>query len=218
MFVSRFAFVVFAFFLAQADPISGAGYGGDPDLLIEPQDEATTRLVAEEVRTAMPAGQGWRFNLDVRHNDQQHELLGLHNEQEPVLNKRTLDVIKAFLLKKGQRCTYSQKFNNNPCFTTEHFKFYLNPDSGGPHQHPQWNMNCDPERGDFNTLVIRRRMLDDRDDGRNQYAYIAFINADDIRVASAFGDHPPPLQLRELAVNAVKELLASMAVERIKPS
>ena len=99
-------------------------------------------------------------------------------------------------------------FNNNPCFTTEHFIFYLNPDPGGPYQHRQWNMNCDLDKGDFNTLVVRRRMLDDRDDGRNQYAYIGFINADDIRLVPAFGDHLSALQLLELSLKAVKEVLA----------
>ena len=215
MFASRLALVALISFAVQANPTKGVGCGGDTDVLLELQDTATTCRAFEKLRAAMIAGHKTRFNFHMRHNDPQAVLLRLDSEREPVLNKRNLDAIKVFLLKKGQRCTYSQKFSNNPCFTTDHFIFYLNPDPGGPYQHPQWNMNCDPNEGDFNTLVVRRRMLDDRDDGRDQYAYIGFINADDIRVAPAFGDHPPALQLHALAVNAVRELRAARAVDGV---
>ena len=173
-------------------------------------------VVQADANAAAPiAARGARFNSHGGHNDPQTALLRLRSAQEPVLNKRNLDTIKSFVLKKGQRCTYSQKFNDNPCFATEHFIFYLNPDPGGPHQYPQWNMNCDPNGGDFNTLVIRRRMLDNRDDGRDQYRYIGFIDGDDIQIKSAFGDDPPPSQLREFALTGVKELLAARAAQSV---
>jgi hypothetical protein len=75
---------------------------------------------------------------------------------EPVLNKENLDRVKRFILGTGRRCTYVNMFNNNPCFELADFEFYLNPDPG-PNGHPQWNINCDATRGDFNTLAVREK-------------------------------------------------------------
>jgi hypothetical protein len=79
----------------------------------------------------------------------------IKGSEDAVLNKKNLDIAKRYLLKNGQTCTWSNMYNNNPCFATQHYYFYLNPDPGGPHHHSQWNINCDPKLGDFNTLVIR---------------------------------------------------------------
>jgi hypothetical protein len=80
------------------------------------------------------------------------------SSQNKVLSKKNLDAIKRFILKTGQTCTYSNMYNDNPCYQTAHYQFYLNPDPGGPHNHPQWNINCDPKKGDFNSLVIETNM------------------------------------------------------------
>lgn len=85
----------------------------------------------------------------------------LQSGKEAVLNRENLLRIKAFILRNGETRIYSQMYNDNPAFETERFAFYLNPDPGGPHDHPQWNINCDPERGDFHTLVIRRDITGD---------------------------------------------------------
>jgi hypothetical protein len=32
---------------------------------------------------------------------------------------------------------------------------FLNPEPGGPNNHPQWNINCDQTKSDFNQIVVR---------------------------------------------------------------
>ena len=91
---------------------------------------------------------------------------------EPILGKRNLDRIKNYIIAQGRRCTYSNMYNNNPCFDLAGVRLYLNPDPG-PDGHPQWNINCDISRGDFNTLVLHDA------DG---YRTIDFRDAGDIRV------------------------------------
>ena len=85
----------------------------------------------------------------------------------PVLSRSNLIAIQQFILKQGRTQTYCQMYNNNPYFPMKNDHFYLNPDTG------QRNINCDPEKSGFHTLVIRNR---DRgwDDGRDQYRYIEF--------------------------------------------
>ena len=75
---------------------------------------------------------------------------------DPVLNKKNLDKVKRHIITNGDRCTYVNKYNNNPCWAVSEFQFYLNPDPG-PDGHRQWNINCDIARGDFNTLVVHVR-------------------------------------------------------------
>ena len=65
--------------------------------------------------------------------------------------------IKTFILSKGQKRTYSNRFNNNPYYLFGDMEVFLNPEPGGPHQHPQWNINCDPKLSDFTELVIRTK-------------------------------------------------------------
>ena len=72
---------------------------------------------------------------------------------DPLLNKANLDQIKRHIIALGARCTYLNMYNHNPCWSLAPYVFYLNPDPG-PDGHPQWNVNCDVTRGDFNTLVI----------------------------------------------------------------
>jgi hypothetical protein len=49
---------------------------------------------------------------------------------EPFLNQYTLDRVKRFILAKGQRCTYSNMYNHNPCLRVADIQLYLNPDPG----------------------------------------------------------------------------------------
>jgi hypothetical protein len=95
-------------------------------------------------------------------------------------------------------------YNNNPTFRTTNFAFYLNPDGG------QSNINCDPMKGDFNTLVIRRnppgRMTDE--EFQDQYRNINFFNEFSIRLeAHDLNPKAPVSQIRELSERAVIELL-----------
>jgi hypothetical protein len=87
---------------------------------------------------------------------------------DPVLNRANLIAIKQFILKQEHKETYCNMYNNNPFFAVKNYRFYLNPDPG-PNGHPQFNVNCDPQKTDFHTLVIRNM-----DWGPDQYRHIQF--------------------------------------------
>ena len=130
----------------------------------------------------------------------------IYHPSEMTLTKPNLDKIKRFILNRGQTCTYNNMFNRQPCVSTDHFTFYLHPDPG-PNNQPQWNINCDPAIGDFNTLVVHR----DRQ-ATGQYQTIHF--RDEKRVTLEGGRtqrHADPKMLRatiwELPAQAVEELL-----------
>jgi hypothetical protein len=78
-------------------------------------------------------------------------------DDDPVLSVDNLNALKDFILARKRVRTFCNMYNGNPWLETEHFDLYLLPDAGGPHGHPQWNINCDPTRGDFRRLVIRRK-------------------------------------------------------------
>ena len=67
---------------------------------------------------------------------------------DPVLNLDNFILIKNFILAQGRRQTYCNMFNDNPAYNIADCYYYLNPDTG------QANINCDPTKSDFNTLVI----------------------------------------------------------------
>ena len=73
---------------------------------------------------------------------------------DPILNRANLIAIKQFILEQGRRETYCSMYNNNPAFFVKNHSFYLNPDPG-PDGFRQYNINCDPQKTDFQTLVIR---------------------------------------------------------------
>src|SRR5215475_532591 len=102
--------------------------------------------------------------------------------EDAVVNRDNLIAIRTFMLRSGKTRTYSNMYNNNPWLETEHFHLYLNPDPGGPHDHRQWNINCDPKVGDFQTLVLRRKLTDHTtdDEFRDQYRRLDFSRADRI--------------------------------------
>lgn len=104
----------------------------------------------------------------------------------PLLNKANLDRIKRHIIDAGARCTYSNKYNDNPCWAHAGYDFFLNPDPG-PDGHPQWNIDCDTERGDFNTLLVRRSA------GSAQYVDIDFLHAEavSIRFSRLRAGHEP---------------------------
>lgn len=94
---------------------------------------------------------------------------------DPLLNKVNLDRVKRYILNAGARCTYASKYNNNPCWAHAGYDFFLNPDPG-PDGHPQWNIDCDVARGDFNTLVVRRSV------DWALYVDIDFLHAEDVSI------------------------------------
>ena len=57
--------------------------------------------------------------------------------------------IKEYILKKGDRQTYCNMYNHNPHLVFGTYHAYLHPSVG------QSNINCDPEKSDFNELVIQ---------------------------------------------------------------
>ena len=119
--------------------------------------------------------------------------------QELLINRENLTSIKQFIIKSGLRETYSQMFNNNPAYHTKKFSFYLNPDTG------QKNINCEIDKSDFQTLVIRDP------DRKSQYCYIDFTNKNEINVRI-----PGPTedltvsQVRGFASEAIQEILAEI--------
>jgi hypothetical protein len=134
-----------------------------------------------------------------------------------VLNKKNLDVIKRFMLKTGQTCTFTNMYNNNPCYQTAHYQFYLIPDPGGPHNHIQWNMNCDPKKGDFNTMVIKASpsqnsaQINSKIDLKTINTTVNFIEKDNINIQ--FFDIKNNISSAAAIASseiAVKELLLAM--------
>jgi hypothetical protein len=142
--------------------------------------------------------------------------------ESEVLNKNNLDVAKRFILKNGQTCTWSNMYNNNPCFATANYNFYLNPDPGGPHNHPQWNINCDPKKGDFNSLVIRSTdqqkeiVKDSKVTIDNLNLTLNFIGKDKVEFRT-YGSKVDDIAAIKSSEIAVKELLIAVKnASRIK--
>jgi hypothetical protein len=142
------------------------------------------------------------FSLHTIGETMQHTTI-IKSSEQAVLNKKNLDKIKRFILKNAQTCTYSNMYNNNPCFTTKHYQYYLNPDPGGPNNHVQWNINCDPKKGDFNTLVMMTL------DGNNTYTAIEFIKESEIQLDRGYL-RPDFAGLRTAAEAGVKEILLAI--------
>jgi hypothetical protein len=73
---------------------------------------------------------------------------------DPFLNRTNLISVKKFILKQGLTQTYCNMYGNNPAYSVDKYRFYLNPDPAGPNGHPQHNIHCDPKLTDFQTLVM----------------------------------------------------------------
>lgn len=74
-------------------------------------------------------------------------------QEPPQLTRDALQQVKRLILASGHRCTFSNMYNHNPCARAGGLDLYLIPDPG-PDGHPQWNLNSDPARGDFHTLLV----------------------------------------------------------------
>jgi hypothetical protein len=111
-------------------------------------------------------------------SDRQEQRMKAQETEE--LTRARLDRVKRLILQAGARCTYSSKYNHNPCLHTAEFHLYLDPDPG-PNGHPQWNLDCDPAIGDFHTLVVRRRS------GEDGWGSVQFLPGQDLTVSS-FGE------------------------------
>ncbi len=123
---------------------------------------------------------------------------------EKVITRTNLISIKQFILKQGRRETYSNKYNNNPAFRTKRFSFYLNPDTG------QENINCDIEKSDFHTLMIRRS-----GGGKNQYRKVEFLDKYYIYIVVSCPTNDLTVsQAREFVVEAIKDIQKEMEKEK----
>lgn len=145
----------------------------------------------------------------------------VRSDEEAIINKTNLDRIKRFILNKKFTCTFSQMYNNNPFFQTDNYSFYLIPDPGGPHNHPQWNINCDPKKGDFNILTIRRKIDEDLSDDEvdDQYRRINFSNPLYIRIMSDISDPNMKIYLiRQFPEQAIKEILTIIQLDEMSKS
>jgi len=70
-------------------------------------------------------------------------------ELKTFFNVENFTLIKKFILEKGGKETYCNKYNTNPHYKFEIGDVYLNPEGG------EKNINCDPEQSDFDELVIK---------------------------------------------------------------
>lgn len=61
----------------------------------------------------------------------------------------SFDRIVRFILERGDRLTFCNRFNHNPHYRFSSFDAFLSPDIG------QRNINCDPQLSGFDTLTIR---------------------------------------------------------------
>jgi len=129
---------------------------------------------------------------------------------DSIINRENLVRIKQFILLSKQTRTFCQMFNDNPFFETERYEFYLNPDPGGPHKHPQWNINCDPSRGDFHTIIVRKKLAYFRSDGdfQDQYRRLSFAGPD-VQIVNDHDDSKvaDDAKLKQFPEDAIKELL-----------
>ena len=71
-----------------------------------------------------------------------------------VLTATNFLLIKNYILARGDRLTYCNRYNHNPHFQFREIDIYLNPDTG------QQNINCDPRLSGFNEMVIRTKDSD----------------------------------------------------------
>ncbi len=65
-----------------------------------------------------------------------------------LLTATNFAVIRQFILRDGDRQTYCNMYNHNPHLAGLGFDVFLDPADG------QKNINCDPELGEFDTIVI----------------------------------------------------------------
>ncbi len=131
-------------------------------------------------------------------------------DADPVVNRANLERIKKLILASGRTCTYCNMYNDNPAWETERFHLFLNPDPGGPHDHPQFNINCDPRRGDFRTLVIRRKPAAETtpEEFRDPYRRLDFRSDREIVMRLEAG--VPEDRAWDLPRQAIPEALASL--------
>jgi hypothetical protein len=126
--------------------------------------------------------------------------LRMRSDEEKVLNRANLTVVKEFIIKGGVRATYSNMYNNNPALQGERWTFYLNPDTG------QQNINCEIGKSDFQILVIRG--------SEAKYCHIDFRDANNIVISVPHpADDLTVGQMRKFAEDGVKELLAAAKKE-----
>ena len=119
-----------------------------------------------------------------------------------IITRANLIKIKEFILKNGFRSTYCNMYNNNPAFHGKNFHFYLNPDNG------QKNINCDPDKSDFNTLVMRKMK---HASGEDQYRYINFLDKHNIYIEVSLPlKDLTVLQTQKMAIDGMREILGEI--------
>lgn len=136
------------------------------------------------------------------------------SSDEKVITRANLTHIKQLIIKNGLRETYCQMYNNNPAYHSKRFYFYLNPDTG------QQNVNCEIDKSDFQTLVIRGT---NTSDGKNHYCHIAFHDEFYINISVPWPTEDlSVLKIRAYAIEALEEILSEIekdtVVSKSKPT
>jgi uncharacterized protein (DUF2141 family) len=120
--------------------------------------------------------------------------------KEKIITRENLIGIQQFILKQGKRQTYCNMYNNNPAYQMKNYQFFLNPDDG------QGDINCDPKKCTFHTLVIRKAGR-----GRTQYRRIDFINKHCIDITANYPtDDLTVQQVRQFVNDAMVEIMAEI--------
>ena len=122
---------------------------------------------------------------------------------EGIITRENLIKIQQFILKRGKRETYCNMYNSNPTTKTNSYQFHLNPDTG------QKNINCDPEKSKFHTLVIQNLKADTA-----PYRTVKFLDKDYIHLSTTSPKNDlTAQQLRNPIESALKEILEKIQKE-----
>lgn len=153
---------------------------------------------------------------------------GVPLDLQPLVNRANLVRISQYILARGQRCTYCNRYNDNPCMQLQRFRYYLNADPE-PRNVRRPLYGSDISGIEFNQLVVDEPGGNGRMGG---YVYVNFhkevtipfyrldlVNSPDGKKQQAFADE------RARLVEGISDALRHIdAVERgeagfaVKPS
>ncbi len=119
--------------------------------------------------------------------------------EEKVINWENLTRIKKFIIAQGKRQTYCNMYNNNPFYSTKNYSFHLNPDTG------QQNIDCQPDKSDFNDLTIH--FSGDND----QYRNVRFTDKFVVTINVSWPEEDMNIRnIRRPVTAAIEEILKEM--------
>ncbi len=125
---------------------------------------------------------------------------------DPIFNQDALISVKDFILRQGKTETFCAMYNNNPCWSVNSCVFYLIPDFGGPDNRPQFNVECDPSKTDFHSLMVRNDQW-----SPDEYLKISFKDSFQIELSvSDPNDNISIGTIRDRAEESIKTIIEDM--------